>query len=180
MLIMARQFLKRYLPDHHQIREHKHLRVFGERLHDPNLWHLNRRSIAGAMGAGIFVAFIPIPAQMILAAAAAIWLRVNLPLAVAMVWITNPITMPPVFYGTYKVGAWLLNMPAMPIEFEPSLSWLLHETNALWWPLLLGSLAVGAVLGVTVYGAVRLAWRLYVIRKRRARLRRPAGSGISL
>lgn len=177
---MARQFLKRYLPDHQQIREHKHLRVFGERLHDPNLWHLNRRSVAGAMGIGVFVAFIPVPAQMILAAAAAIWLRVNLPLAVAMVWITNPITMPPIFYGTYKVGAWLLNMPAKPVEFEPSLSWVLHETNALWWPLLLGSLAMGAVLGVAVYGAVRLAWRLYVIRKRRTRLRRPADSGLSL
>lgn len=177
---MARQFLKRYLPDHQQIREHKHLRVFGKRLHDPNLWHLNRRSVAGAMGVGVFVAFIPVPAQMILAAAAAIWLRVNLPLAVAMVWITNPITMPPLFYGTYKVGAWLLNMPAKPVEFEPSLSWLMHGTNAIWWPLLLGSLAVGAVLGVAVYGAVRLAWRLYVIRKRRARLRRPADSGVSL
>ena len=36
------------MPDHKLIREHKHLRIFGSMLHDPNLFHLNRRSVAGA------------------------------------------------------------------------------------------------------------------------------------
>jgi hypothetical protein len=95
---MPRRLLRRYLPDHRRIREHRHLQFFGDRLHDPNLWHLNRRSVAGAMGVGVFVALLPTLGQMAVAAAAAIWLRVNLPLAVAMVWITNPLTMPPIFF----------------------------------------------------------------------------------
>ncbi len=128
---MPKRLLKRYLPDHREIRDHKHLQFFGDRLHDPNLWHLNRRSVAGAMGVGIFIALLPTLGQMVVAAAAAIWLRVNLPIAVAMVWITNPVTMPPIFYSTYKVGAWLLGIPPSAFEIELSWDWLLHETNAI-------------------------------------------------
>ena len=164
---MPKRLLRRYLPDKNWIREHRHLRVFGDRLHDPNLWHLNRRSVAGAMGIGVFTAFIPVPGQMLIAAAAAIWLRINLPVAVVMVWITNPVTVPPMFFFTYKVGTWMLGTPRHKFTFELSLNWLMSETRAIWLPLLVGSLFVGALLGIAVYAAVRLTWRMYIIRKRR-------------
>lgn len=164
---MVKQWLKRYLPDHQRVREHKHLQFFGDRLHDPNLWHLNRRSVAGAMGVGTFIAFIPMPVHIILAAASAIWLRINLPLTVAMVFLTNPITIPPVFYFTYKVGTWMLGTKPHQFIFEFSLSWLLQEAGTIVPPLLVGSLSVGTLLGITVYVAVRLSWRLYVVLKRR-------------
>ncbi len=163
---MPRRMIKRYLPDHAKVRHHKHLQFLGDRLHDPNLWHLNRRSVAGAMGMGVFVAFIPVPMQMVIAAIAAVWLRVNLPLAVAMVWITNPFTIPPILFFTYKVGAWLLNYPPAHFQLELSLEWLLSGTSYVWRPLLAGSLLVGTALGIIVYIAVRLAWRLHIVRKR--------------
>ena len=78
---MAKKLIRRYLPDAHKIRDHKHLRLFGTLLHDPNLWHLNRRSVAGAFAVGLFMAFVPMPFQMIPAAALAILLRVNLPIS---------------------------------------------------------------------------------------------------
>ncbi len=163
---MPKRFIKRFLPDHISIRKHKHLQLLGDRLHDPNLWHLNRRSVAGAMGVGVFFAFVPLPMQMLMAAAAAIWLRINLPIAVAMVWITNPVTMAPIFFFTYKVGTWLLGTRPHQFTFEPTLGWFMTEAGAIGYPLLVGSLAIGTVLGLLVYGTVRLAWRIHIIRRR--------------
>jgi len=161
---MVKRLLKRYIPDHHSVRENKHLRLFGNRLHDPNLWHLNRRSVAGAIGIGTFIAFVPIPGHIIMAAASAIWLRINLPLTLITIFITNPVTIPPIFYFTYKAGAWLLGTPPRTFTFEFSLQWLLHETSTIFLPLLVGSLAVGTLLGAISYAAVRFAWRIYVWR----------------
>lgn len=164
---MPRRLIKRYLPDHRKIRENKYLKLFGERLHAPNLWHLNRRSVAGAMAMGVFVAFLPLPGQMLIAAALAIWFRINITLAVTMVWITNPFTIPPIFFCNYRVGVWLLDNEPKPFHFELSLHWLLNETSSIWVPLLTGSLVLGILLGTVTYGCIRLAWRLYIIYKRR-------------
>ena len=118
---MPRRLIKRFMPDPALIREHKSLRFLGTLLHDPNLWHLNRHSVARAMAVGIFAAFIPMPFQMLLAAFLAINVRSNMPISVGLVWLTNPITMPPVFYCTYQLGAWLMNVPARTLPDE--LTW---------------------------------------------------------
>jgi uncharacterized protein len=169
---MPRRTIRRLLPDPHAIREHKSLRLLNARLHDPNLWHLNRHSVAVAAFVGVFVAFIPLPMQMLLAAAGAIWLRCNLTLAVALVWLTNPLTMPPVFYLTYSVGTWLMGIPADVSSFEVSVEWLQKSLADIWAPLWLGSLVCGAVLGSLSYVAMRLLWRIGVQLKWRARLAR--------
>ncbi|MEE4379065.1 MAG: DUF2062 domain-containing protein [Candidatus Competibacteraceae bacterium] len=166
---MFRRFFKHYMPERHSFNQQKGLRFFGERLHDPNLWHLNRRSVAGALGMGTFVAFIPIPGQFIIAAAAAIALRINLPLTIATIFITNPLTIPPMFYYSYRLGAWMLGIPPRAFRIELSLDWFLQETGLIWFPLVVGSLTAGAILGLVVYGAIRLAWRISVIRRWRSK-----------
>lgn len=171
---MPKQLIKRWIPDRAKLRSYRSLRVFGERLHDPNLWHLNRRSVAGGLALGVFVAFIPLPVQMLLAAALSLWLRVNLPLAVAAVWITNPLTMPPVFYASYKIGHWILNSWPLNLilELSPSDHLLWKNLGMYAGPLLLGSLFLGIVLALLTYGAVRFAWRLNVISQIRRRKQR--------
>ncbi len=171
---MPRRFIKRYLPDHHKIRNHKHLRFFGQLLHDPNLWHLNRRSVSGAFSVGLFSAFVPIPFQMVLGAIGAIVWRVNLPISVGLVWLTNPITMPPVFYFAYKLGAWILGTSLHEgVTFEVSYEWIMEELAAIWQPFLLGCLVLGAASAVLGNITVRLLWRLHVVRYiKRKRLKR--------
>jgi hypothetical protein len=169
---MPRKLIRRYLPDNDTLRHHKYLRHFGRLLLIPNLWHLNRRSVSGAIAAGLFIAFIPVPFQMVLAAAAAILLRVNLPIAVAMVWVSNPLTMGPFFYLAYKIGAWILQLPAQEMTAEISVEWLMQELSIVWQPFLLGCIVIGAVLALLGFVVMRLLWRLYVInylRKRRQR-----------
>ncbi len=172
---MSKKFLKKWMPDHEKIRRHPHLnKLFGTLLHDPNLLHLNRRSVTGAFFVGLFMAFVPLPTQMIFAAGIAIWLRVNLPISVGLVWITNPLTMGPIFYFAYKVGAWTLGLPVRESNFNLSWEWLGTELSAIWEPFLLGSFLcalTAATLGAT---AVRLLWRLNVVRQWEIRKQRRA------
>ena len=96
---MPKKIIKRMMPDHQTIKENKYLKIFGNLLHNANLWHLNRHSVAKAFAVGLFFAFIPVPFQMVLAAGLAIIVHANLPLSIALVWITNPLTMPFIFYA---------------------------------------------------------------------------------
>jgi len=166
---MPKHFFKKYMPDQHKIREHKHLKAFGTLLHDPNLWHFNRRSVAGAFSLGLFNAFVPVPFQMLLSAIGAIFFRVNLPIAVGTVWITNPITIPPIFYFTYLVGNWILGTPEQTFEFELSYQWMTEGLVAIWQPFLLGCFVTGAVSALVGYITVRGLWRLQVVNHMRRR-----------
>ena len=38
---MPREFFRKLSPDHNQIRKHRFISLFGEILHEPNLWHMN-------------------------------------------------------------------------------------------------------------------------------------------
>ncbi len=168
---MPKHFIRKITPDHHRIRSHPQLQVFGHRLHDPNLWHLNRRSASGAFAVGMFMAYVPLPFQMLFAAALAILVRVNLPLSVALVWVTNPITIPPMFYFAYRLGAWLLGVEPVDLEFQLDVNFLLAEMSEIWWPMLLGSLICGTILSALSYGAIRGLWRWHLVcelKKRRA------------
>lgn len=160
------------MPDRHKIREHKHLRMFGRLLHDPNLFHLNRRSVSGAFALGLFNAFVPVPFQMVLSAAGAILFRVNLPIAVGLVWITNPVTMPPIFYFSYLVGTWILGTPVSVVEFSISVEWLRSELALIWQPFLLGCFVCGTVAASAGYVLMRGFWRLHVIKDWKARRQR--------
>jgi uncharacterized protein (DUF2062 family) len=106
---------------------------------------------------------------MVLAAAMAILLRVNLPLAVIGVWITNPLTIPPIFYFNYLVGEMLLGAHPQAIEFEFTMEWIAAELSEIWQPLLLGSLTMAVLMAAVGYFAVRGLWRLHVISSHRAR-----------
>lgn len=170
---MFKKLIAKFLPNRDVIRKQKGLSLFGNLLYDPNLWRLNRRSASGAFAVGLFMAFIPFPSQMIMAAGLAIFFRVNLPLSVALVWITNPITIPIVFYGTYLLGCYLLNTPKNHFQFELTWEFLLHQMDQIGPPLLVGSLVVGTVFSVLGYYSVRIIWRYSVVRswkKRRFRL----------
>ena len=184
---MPKRLFRKYLPSPEKIRHSKSLSFLGALLTDPNLWHINRHSLAGAAFIGIFSAVLPIPMQMGVAAILAVRFKCNLPLSIVLVWITNPLTIAPVFYFTFTVGAWILGAPQhMPenirlgdlLDYEKlstffapqTVGWLIDFLQALW----LGSVLFGLLFGVLAWGMVKLAWRLSVVRKwqQRCELRR--------
>jgi len=161
---MVKKYIKKYIPDHGKIKSNPQLnRIFGRLLHDPNLLHLNRHSVTGATFIGLFMAFMPIPFQMIPAATFAIIFRVNLPISIALVWISNPITMPPIFYFSYLVGTWILGTELIEIEFHVTMEWFSTRLIEIWQPFLLGSIVVGLVIAIIGTISIRLLWRLHII-----------------
>ena len=161
---MPRKLIKKYMPDESSVRNHKHLSWLGSHLHDPGLWHLTRKSVSKAFLVGIFCAFLPLPLQMLIAAILALVVRSNIPISVGLVWITNPLTIPPIFYFTYVVGTYLLNTPQLAVEMHFTYESLSRDISAIWWPLLVGSLFCGVIFSVIGYFAANLFWIWHVRR----------------
>lgn len=187
---MPRKFFKRYMPSVDKVRQVKLMGLFGDALFHPALWHLNRRSAAGGVAAGLFCGLIPGPLQMLGAGIGAILFRVNLPVALLTTLYTNPITIVPLYLLAYQIGRFVLGAtggrtPAPP----PDWAWLEPVASAqamgqwmmsLGAPLAAGVLLLACLLSVTGYVIVRVGWSLYL---RRAcvqrRLRRAPGDGAS-
>jgi len=167
---MPRKFLKKYMPDPHELKNNKVLSIFGNLLHDPYLWHMNRRSIANAFLVGLFFAWWPVPFQMALAAGGAILIRANLPMSVALVWITNPFTMPPMFYFAYVVGTWIVDVPEIPFAMELSMEWLMSELSVIWKPFLTGCLVLAIVSSAAGYFSMNYIWAHLIMKQRRHNL----------
>ncbi len=171
---MPRKKLLKLMPHPERITGNPMIQKLGPRLQDPGIWHINRRSVSGAVALGLFCAFIPVPFQMFLAAFGAILFRINILIAVPMVWLSNPVTIPPLYYFSYRVGVWLLNSPEQDFHFELSFEWLGNGLQLIWQPFLLGCLIVGTASALLGYAAVRLLWRYEVTRKMKLRdQRRP-------
>ena len=162
---MPSPFLHRYLPTRESMRNHAILRFLGHRLLKTELWNLHYRSVGGAFFIGLSCAFLPIPTQMLVAASMAIIGRCNIPLSVGVTWVTNPLTMGPMFFFAYKLGAWLLDTQVTITAVELSWSWLSSQIGQIWRPLLVGCLICGWVSRLSGMLVSRIIWRLHVVRR---------------
>lgn len=179
---MPRKHFRKYLPDHATVRDHRHLRWAGPMLKHPNLWHLNRHSVAGGVAVGILGGLIPGPVQILIAATLAMLLRVNMPVAVATTFLTNPFTWPVIFFVAYEIGRRVLggnggrmtefdfDWQSQPwTDFFPELwRWMLSLGEA----FLVGNAILATVLSILAYFGIQLAWRLYLLRYMKKRKRR--------
>jgi len=124
--------------------------------------------MAGAVAVGLFFAWVPMPTQMLMAAAAAIMFRTNMALSVALVWISNPFTIPPMFYFAYLVGTWVIGEPPQDFAFQLSFEWLADELASSWMPFLTGCLILATSSSMIGYFAVSQFW-VYTVRKKRSK-----------
>ncbi|MCK4708470.1 MAG: DUF2062 domain-containing protein [Gammaproteobacteria bacterium] len=162
---MPRKLIRKFMPHPKRITENPVIKKLGPQLQDPGIWHVNRRSISGAIAVGLFCAVMPIPFQMLLAALAAILFRVNILIAVPTVWVSNPFTIPPIFYFCYQVGVMILGTASGEFHFELTFDWLVTELQSIWRPFLLGCLVVASGSAFIGYFTVRFLW-LYLVWKK--------------
>ena len=162
---MPRKWLKSYLPRATDLQQRGGLSILGERLLAPDLWHLTRQSVSAAFAVGLFVAWIPIPMQMAVAAGLAMLVRCNLPISVALVWISNPLTLAPMLLFAYEIGALLMGETPIIREFQLSAEWLRARLERIWVPVLLGSLVCGVASSLLGWAGMRLFWRWHVVQR---------------
>ncbi len=178
---MPRKLFRKYLPDPESLRSSRMVGAFGRWLHHPNLWHLNRRSVSGAVAIGLFAGLVPGPLQMLTALLLAVPLRKNLPVALIMTLYTNPFTIVPLYLLAYAYGQFLLPgaraAQVAPFHFDwsrfaESMGGLVDWMMSLGKPLAVGLVALGCTLALLGYLAVQIGWRVYVVASWRARARR--------
>lgn len=179
---MPKQKIKNWLPTPEKLRENRMVAMFAPYLADPRLWQLNRNALNRAVYVGVLAAFLPLPGQMPLAIIGALIVRANIPMAVALTWITNPLTGIPVFWLSYSLGAWLLGEPilglrAIGIILTDLTLWLTadgvnpftHHHIFSWQALILG-LVLGAIITSIILGLVfRAFWHYRTIKDWQAR-----------
>jgi uncharacterized protein (DUF2062 family) len=178
---VPRKYFRKYLPDPEVLRSSRMVAAFGGWLQHPNLWHLNRRSVSGAVAIGLFSGLVPGPLQMLTALLLAILLRKNLPVALLVTLYTNPFTIVPLYLLAYAYGRLILteNHDKGPVEpfdmdwanFGESMQALGEWMLSLGKPLALGLVALGLTLALIGYITVQLAWRAVVVSAWRARAR---------
>lgn len=150
-----------------------YLHPFRALLSHPQFFSVDRRSVAGAVWIGLLIGLLPVPGQTLIVILLALMLRVNLPVAALFIWVTNPLSIGPIFYTEYRLGALLLDVPVRPFAIELSWQWLTGQLLQVWKPLLLGSMITATVIASLAYLAVSVSWRVVVgYRYRRRHLRR--------
>jgi uncharacterized protein len=174
---MAKKFITKFLPNREKLEQNRFLRWLGPTLLHPNLWHINRRSIAIGLAIGVFMGLIIPLAQIPVAAVIAVFLRANLPIAVVSTLVTNPFTFAPIYYMAYRLGAFILGETnhkaaeaALNAQAEnlgdnlgDGLTRWIEKITEMGEPLILG-LVIFAVVGAALsYFMVRLLWRLQVM-----------------
>jgi uncharacterized protein (DUF2062 family) len=88
---------------------------------------------------------------------------------VATLMLMNPLTVVPVYFLAYRVGALLLGQKPGQFAFELSWTWLQNGLGAFWQPFLIGCLVCGLVGGYLTYQAMELAWRYRTLSRLNAR-----------
>tara|TARA_B100001758_G_C18404208_1_gene610955 strand:- start:1604 stop:2107 length:504 start_codon:yes stop_codon:yes gene_type:complete len=160
---MIKNVIKRLFPKLDAVKEEKILKIFGPAVLQPNLWHINKKSVSRGFAIGAFCAFIPLPGQMILAAFLALTFAANLPIAIILTWITNPLTYTPIFFFAYKIGSFFITTNVTPEITDDELS-LLSNIMHIWEPLFLGSIILALIGSIISYLLIRIYWRYYVIK----------------
>jgi uncharacterized protein len=158
MFDTLRQRLRQSLPTPDQLARHRWLRPIAHRLTEHGLWHARTESVARGVAIGLFWAFVLPFAQILFAAAHCVWWRANIPVAMAITFVTNPFTIGGWLVLAYHVGSIFV----APDATVPLPDGWLGKLQVLGWPTVVG-MGLFALVGSTGgYILVRAGSRLWL------------------
>ncbi len=147
------QRLRALAPSREQLEANRSLRALAPYLANPKLWLWSRRGVASGVALGLFIGLLIPVAQILIAAAAAVILRVNLPIAAASTLVTNPLTFPPIYYAAYQLGVWVTGS-------SEAVTFTLTDPAALWGNLGAIGIPLFAGLGIAATGSALVSYVL--------------------
>lgn len=122
--------------------------------------------VARGFALGVFVGITPtMPFQTALALGLAALCRGSKPAAVLGIWSGNPLTMPLIYAGCYRLGMLLLGKPAAALSIQEQPFTELLKSGA---DLCCAAFGVGVILGILPALAVYYITRLAISRMRTA------------
>jgi len=134
------------------------LDTFLEKYNLPRAYfNINRRMITKGVWIGLFWGFIPMPMQMLAVVATTPFVRFNIPIAIAMVWLSNPFTMPPMYYIEYLTGNFIMGKESMP-DITLTLEWFSNNMGDIFLPLYVGAAFYSIVVSTIVYVLLNWLW----------------------
>jgi len=122
----------------------------------------SREMVTNAFLIGLFVTLIPIPMQMLVIVLSMKFYKFNLPVAIALCWITNPLTMPFVYYIEYSIGSFILNSDIATMKM--TIEWFQNNLKDIFIPLYLGAFILASFVSVSIYFLVNIFW-IYMVKK---------------
>lgn len=159
-----------------ETRQDSNINTSSGRLSKPNLRELVDRVknlkgdphyVAMGMAIGVFIGITPtMPFHTVIAVSLAFILRGSKAAAALGVWFCNPITAPLFYWGSYKVGMYLLGNPApFDVKYESVLE-LLNLGMDVTIAMIAGGVILGILPGIASYFITRKT--ITTIRLRRA------------
>jgi hypothetical protein len=87
----------------------------------------------------------------VLAVSLAVMMRASKLAAALGVWVSNPLTIPFFYYGSYRLGRLVLGLPPMTRPTDYSLLGIINLSGKVAGTMLLGGVVLGIVLGLLTY-----------------------------
>ena len=123
----------------------------------PEFLSTNRKMVSKAVFIGLFIAFIPMPMQMLAVLSVMPFVRFNVPIALAMCWLSNPLTMPPMYYMEYVTGSFFLGNE--PLDVKLTLEWFSDNIDDVFIGLYVGSTFYSIIGSFGGYWLVNHFWK---------------------
>ncbi|WP_070987241.1 DUF2062 domain-containing protein [Halofilum ochraceum] len=129
--------------------------------------HPDRRTLARGVAVGVFVGLSPtVGFQTLLMLLGCVALRANFPIAFLVSWVSNPLTMAPLYLGFNRLGEAVFHgATGKPTMEGDTNGWI--EIGY----LAFGSLVIALPLAIISYALVLAVWRAAVVRRRRKSFR---------
>ncbi len=125
----------------------------------------NRKMVARGVTLGLFIAFIPMPMQMLAIIAFMPFFKFNVPLGLAMCWISNPFTMPFIYYAEYLTGSFFLGVEPEPVQM--TIEWFSKNIDNIFIPLYTGTFFYSIIFSSLFYWLINHFWKGSVHRDRK-------------